>query len=401
MQIQALRSKTILATLLTGLLVSTGCGGYSGANSITGNGNTGSGGTGNGNAPSLNTYAYVGQQVGSAFLVSQFLVGSDGSFTALNPASVPIDAYDNSLTVDPSGNYLYLFTDGSQNELIPGTILQFVVGSDGTLAPNSVATVATGGGPGALVFTPNGSFAIESNGDNTISSYSLSSTGSLTLMNTVLAAANPGSVAIDSSGKFVYVLGAFSISEYTISSAGELNLVVTYPFEIIEPNGQPNPIALTISPKGFLYVTAYMSAYSGAGPGDIVEFSINEQNGGLSVIKSYSTTDSDPGPILFDPTGAYAYVSNGESPTISQFTVDAVTGVLKQNGPDVAGGFGTGAGAVDPSGKFLFTVQGQTSSSSPQVSLFTINADGTLTPSGAAGALGANSSPISIAIVQR
>lgn len=132
----------------------------------------------------------------------------------------------------------------------------------------------------------------------------------------------------------------------------------------------------------------------------MVEFSIDKTNGGLSVLSAFSTADSNPGPLIFDPTGKYAYVSNQDSFTISQFTVDAVTGALAQNGPDVAGGFGTGCGVVDPSGKFVFAAQGQTSTASPQVSLFTINADGTLTPNSAATALDANSFPTSIAIAQ-
>ena len=379
--------RTVLAISVFAVLESTGCGGYSVNNS---------------NAAPANTYAYVGEENSSnfAFSVAQFQVSSDGTFTALNPLSITNDAYDYSLTVDPSGKYL--FTDGSQNNLTPGAIRQFVIGSDGTLADNPVPTVGTGNLPGSLTFTPNGRFAIAPNGDNTVSSYALSPTGSLSLINTVLTGFGPNSAVIDSTGQFAYVTAGgfgntpeFTISEYTISASGALNLAVTYPIWL-------NPSAMVVSAKGFLYLTEYSPPSYGTAPGAIVEFSINEANGGLSVIKSYSTADSNPGPIIFDPTGAYAYVNNGDSLTISQFTVDASTGALTQNGADVTSGIGPTHGVVDPSGKFLFLVnQGQNNIFSPQVSRFAINPNGTLSPSGtAAASLGTNNFPFSIAIAR-
>ena len=392
MRIHSWWSKACLGTVLASLLACAGCSGYS----------TGSASNG---AQPANTYVYVGQQSRDwVFSISQFQVSSDETFTALNPPSVPIDPYDFSLTIDPSGKYL--FTVGAENDLTPGGILQFVIGGDGTLAPNSIASVAAGQGAGPLVFTPNGRYAIAPNSDNTVSSYALSSTGSLSLVNTVLAGYGPTSAVVDSTGKFVYVLAGtfnispYTISEYSISSSGALNLVVTYPVDVILPNGEPTPTALYISPKGFLYLTEYMSANSGEGSGAIVEFSIDEESGGLSIVNIYSTADSNPFPLVFNSTGTYAYVSNGASFTISQLAVDATTGVLTQNGSDVPGGFLRGA-VVDPSGKFLFTTEGQSSGSEPQISLYAINADGTLTPSGTAALLGDNSSAVSIAMAQR
>jgi len=376
-------SRGVVATAGIALLASAGCGGYS---------------VGKSDAVPANTYAYVSEG-GSTASIAQFQVASDGSFTALNPPSIAVDNL--SLTADPSGKYL--FADGSENDLTPGVILQFVIGSDGTLAANSVPSVGARNQPSALVFTPNGHFALTTNGDNTVSSYALSPTGSLSLVNTVLAGFGADSAVIDSSGQFAYVLAggtntpAFTITEYSISPSGVLNLVVTYPLDLIDQNGEPDPGAMVISPKGFLYLTEYTPPSDGTAPGAIVEFSINEANGGLSVLNTYSTTDTDPGPIIFDPTGAYAYVNNGESLTISQFTVDASTGALTQNGPDVPGSISTGAVA---SGTFLFATQGL-SSSPPQVSRFTINSDGTLTPNGAATSLGDNTYPFSLIIVQQ
>jgi DNA-binding beta-propeller fold protein YncE len=60
--------------------------------------------------------------------------------------------------------------------------------------------------------------------------------------------------------------------------------------------------------------------------------------------------DSYPNWIAFDPTGSYAYVSNLTDNSISQFTVNASTGALTMNAPDIATGVDPIQVAVDPSG---------------------------------------------------
>jgi 6-phosphogluconolactonase (cycloisomerase 2 family) len=395
MQTHGWRASAV-STIAAAAVVCAGCSGYS------------AGTSGAADPAATSTYAYVVEEnsISQGFSVAQYHISSDGTFTALNPGSVSINPYSFSLAADPSGKYL--FADGAENDLTPGTILQFVIGSDGTLAPNSVPSVGTGNLPGTLVFTPNGYFAIAPNGDNTVSSYALSSTGSLSLINTVLAGFNPGPAVIDSTGQFAYVLAggggnspAFTITEYTISSGGALNLVTTYPVDIIVGSGSADPGAMVVSPKGFLYLSEYTPSTNGSAPGAIVEFSINETNGGLSVLNTYSTADSSPGPVIFDPTGAYAYVNNADSLTISQYTVDASTGALTGNGPDVAGGIGPTHGIADPSGEFFYLVnQGGSNSTTPAISRFAINPDGTLAPDGMATTFVSGTYPTVIAIAQ-
>jgi 6-phosphogluconolactonase (cycloisomerase 2 family) len=297
--------------------------------------------------------------------------------------------YSNSLSADPSGKYL--FSSGSENSLAPGEILQFVVGSDGTLAGNATSSVGTGELPGAVAFTPSGRFAVAvNNGDNTVSSYAMNSAGSLSLINTVPTGPNPTLAIVDGTGQFAYVaaLGQgnsqlATISEYTIASSGVLTLIVTFDEELI-------PTAMTRSPGGFLYLTEATPTEWGGIPGAIVEFSVNEVNGGLSIVNTYNTVDLAPGPVVFTPSGNYAYVTNGYSGTISQFAVDASTGALAQNGADITGGFSPTHYFVDPSGKFLYLIQNP-------ISKYEINEDGTLAPGGVAASLGAGNAPFAIA----
>jgi 6-phosphogluconolactonase (cycloisomerase 2 family) len=361
------------------LIASTGCGGYS---------------VGRSDPAALNTYAYVGLENGpnQAFSIAQFQVSTDGTFTALNPASVPVDLYFNSLSADPSGKYL--FSAGTENSLAPGEILQFVVGTDGTLAGNASPSVVTGELPGPIALTPNGHFAVAVNsGDNTVSSYAMNSAGSLSLVNTVPTGPGPILAIVDATGQFAYVaaLGQgnsqqATISEYTIASSGALTLIVTFDEDLI-------PTAMTLSPHGFLYLTEATPTEEGGIPGAIVEFSVNVVNGGLSIVNTYSTVDLAPGPVVFTPSGNYAYVANGYSGTISQFAVTASTGALTQNGADVTGGSSPTHYIVDPSGKFLYSGQNP-------ISKYEINDDGTLAPSGIAASLGTGNDPFWIAIIQ-
>ncbi len=378
------RAQTALSIAGLAMLASSACGGYS---------------AGNGNAPPANNFAYVAEanSLTGAFSVAQFQVSSDGTFTALNPPSLLIDPPDSSVTVDPSGKYL--FADSPENSQTPGAIRQFVIGNDGTLTANAVPSINTISLPGALTFTPDGKFAIVPNSDNTVSSYALGPTGSLSLVNTVLAGFEPSSAVIDLTGRFAYVAAGvegnsseFTISEYAISASGALNLVVAYPLSF-------NPVDMVVSPRGFLYLTEYPPF--GTMPGNIIEFSIDSANGGLSLIQNLTAADSEPRSIMFNPAGSYAYVINNDSVTISQYAVDTSSGVLAQNGPDVISSMGPMPGVVDPSGQFLFLPsQGQDNTSSPQIFEFIINADGTLTSNGAAAMLGDNTFPSVIAIAQ-
>lgn len=80
-----------------------------------------------------------------------------------------------------------------------------------------------------------------------------------------------------------------------------------------------------------------------------------------------------PGWIAFDLSG-HAFVGNPQE--ISQFTVDASTGALTGNGTTTTPNLSS-YGAVDPSGRFLYTADIYYT-----VSQYTIDSAGTLTPNG-------------------
>src|ERR1700732_1483448 len=184
------------------------------------------------------TYLYVAQvfvppvsavRIGS---VAQFRVETDGTLTALDPSTtiqsvIPFFA----AAVAPSKQHLFILN---------GAISEFGIDSDGSLTPNEAPAV-TGS---SVAFTPNGAVAIIANPtDATLSSYTLSSSGVLTPVNSVPTGGFPQYVVVDGRGKFAYVTSwkDHTVSEYTISASG-----ILAPHGSI-PTGGHNPPALVVS----------------------------------------------------------------------------------------------------------------------------------------------------------
>jgi uncharacterized repeat protein (TIGR02543 family) len=93
-------------------------------------------------------YAYVANAAGATPAIFQYTIGTDGTLTAMSPASVNATSAATCLQVDATGSYLYMTsgTSGSGN-----TVSQFKIGTNGVLTAMSPATALTGSGPNAIV----------------------------------------------------------------------------------------------------------------------------------------------------------------------------------------------------------------------------------------------------------
>jgi 6-phosphogluconolactonase (cycloisomerase 2 family) len=351
-------------------------------------------------APAPTTYAYAavaGFNYSATGAMTQFKVASNGRLLPLSPEALTSSRAFTTLASDPSGKYLYAAVDDGINV---GEIRQFVVGSDGTITPNSVPEVSADVFPVAMTFTSNGRLAIVTNGLS-LSSYNVGTTGSLTLINTLPTGGNSNlSMAVDPSGRFLYVADATynsTISQYAISPSGTL----TFTSAIAAGHTSPAPIA--ISPRGFLYS-------ADGETGTVTEYSINASDGSLAKVNSIPSGSGGPSgannaswpcSIAFSPTGANVYVSNCLDSTVSQFAVEPSTGNLTKSGPDVAlsSPFNSGLEArniaVDPSGRFLFGA-----CDNGAVVGFTIDRSGVLTQNGSLS-LANYGGPVGIVFAQR
>jgi 6-phosphogluconolactonase len=121
--------------------------------------------------------------------------------TAMTPATVAAGTFSFSVTVDPSGRYVYVANSGSDPTMpvVAGTISQYsVTVGTGALAPIGTGSVAAGLGVSSVTVDPTGAYAYATNrGESSLSQYTIGVNGALTPMTTptVAAGLHPTSIA--------------------------------------------------------------------------------------------------------------------------------------------------------------------------------------------------------------
>ena len=246
---------------------------------------------------------------------------------------------------------------------------------------------------------------------DTLQSYSVdATTGALTAVQTINYPANTNqySLAIDPSGKFLYVMQNGSLLAYSINSStgnltqssstsgqqfgAEQSFVIAppgsfayqvntqrgyynvYVYSVSPTDGSVTVVQSTLEPLGF-GATFYtdpkgLALYQLTNPGGegdcpmVAISQINSANGMLTSEGQFSA-DCIPASMSFNPTDTFAYVSSAPSGApspdgIYAATVDATTGNLTEvSGSPFASGSGARFGGVEPSqGEFLMEVQG-------------------------------------------
>lgn len=270
------------------------------------------------------------------------------------------------IAVDPLVKYAYVANSGSNNLSI------FSISDPSGVLISAALPVPTGSLPKSVVVDPQGRYVYVANsGSDTISAFTRSTvTGLLTAIPgspfALPSSADiaPWSVAVDPSGKFVYVAnrGATSspstISMFTIDTASTGSLVAgaLTPVGSIAAGARPNLI--TVSPSGR---QVYVSNETGD---SVMVYDIaNTLTGGLAYKGFVSTPGSTPTGIAIDPNNKFAYISNRSDNTIGAYSIaqgggsqgllTAISGggtiVTTPSNP------GPTAVATDPSGKFVYS----------------------------------------------
>ncbi len=132
-----------------------------------------------------------------------------------------------------------------------------------------------------------------------------------------------------------------------------------------------------VSVAKFVYVAN--SSDGANGTGDVSAFTVNANTGALTAVAGGPVAaDLNPSAIAVDPSGQFAYVSNGNSADVSIFIVDPVAGALTLKGNAYTPGTSEEAIAVAPSDQFLFVAG--FGNPAGAVDTFTLNPDsGSLT----------------------
>ncbi len=329
-------------------------------------------------------FAYVvnfSAYTNSVGTISQFVIAPDGSLTPLNPASLPIGFNPYSLTIDISGRYLY-----AANFISPGnsagTVSQFFINSNGSLSPLMPATTSTGNGPNDIAVNPNGGFAYVANygngGPGGISQYTLGATGSLALVTAapVPTGAGPASIAVTPTGDFAYVanFNSATVSQYSVTNG----LLTPLSTSVIASGVDPNWIV--VNPTAPFVYTVNSSDNT------ISQYRIGP--GGSLALLSPATvaTGKTPRSITVDAKGMNAYATNRGDATVSHYRINSSSsnfpsGTLTlvdlansqpQGGPSSL--------AIDPTGRFAYVTNRDSTIIPGPISQFAVDANGSLTP---------------------
>lgn len=238
----------------------------------------------------------------SALAISSGLAACGGPGTSVS-VSIPAT----------SSGFLYVAsaaTDGGS-----GAVLQYSLGSMGSLTAQSIPSVPAGTDPVGIAADPSGRYVYVVNaGDRTISQYAVGAGGSLTPLSpatvSLPASTSQGgdfSATVDPSGHYLYVVvsppgetlvasPAF-IAQYSIGSGGLLTPL------------SPAAITLSTLAVGALVVDSIgRHAYLGGGAsGVVLQFAIGS-DGTLSPLPLAGVAADDPTGVVLAPRTAVAYV---------------------------------------------------------------------------------------------
>jgi 6-phosphogluconolactonase (cycloisomerase 2 family) len=333
----------------------------------------------------LPQYAYVVNNGDNT--ISQYAIGTSGTLSPLSIAAVATGNSPQSVTVDPSRKYVYV------TNLADNTISQYVIQSDGTLAPNTPATVATGNGPWALAVNPSGAWAyVIDSADDTITQFSINSSGALeaTTVAPVATGTEPWNITLSPNGRYAYVSnhgntapGGMTVSQFSVDTNTGVIVPLNPP---TLATAFPYPGGITVDPTSSY---AYLSNIDGD---TASEYGIAADGSLSSLAPASVATGTEPVFLAFDPTGKYAYEANytvdlSSAPgTVSQYAV-GIGGQLTPLAPaTVLAGTGPGWIDFDPFGKYAYVVNLGDGTLPGTVSEYAIGTGGALTLIGTATA---------------
>lgn len=251
-------------------------------------------------------YAYVAN--GSDANILQFSVGSDGSLTPLSPAAVSAGTstshYVTQVVLDGSGHAWATNWD-------EGRIYQYTVAANGALVPHSTPWVWGPSRPSALAYEGNCHCVIvsETRLDGDLQVFDVAADGGLNFKMTYGASGSGSGLLVLGSRGWVYAAGQNQIAQWNLSRAGALSGYAVTPTDwaralASDPNGQ---VVWAVS-QGRSSIRPYQVGAGGA------------LTAGTEV-----TSGSLSRPTAIASNGRHVYVTNSASNTVSQYAVNSTT----------------------------------------------------------------------------
>jgi DNA-binding beta-propeller fold protein YncE len=192
----------------------------------------------------------------------------------------------------------------------------------------------------------------------------------------------------------IVAAGTATVTVFNPAPGGGVSNSLTF---TVAPGGV-GPVSVAIAPDstGKFGKFAYVA---NARTNNISMYAIDPTTGALTS-KGTIAAGASPSSVAVDPSGKFAYVTNSaplsQAGSVSMYTINAATGVLTSTGTAATGTLPESV-AVDPSGKFVYVADtvGCVRPGLGDVSMYTINADGTLTLK---GIIGPGPCPSSVAV---
>ena len=138
----------------------------------------------------------------------------------------------------------------------------------------------------------------------------------------------PRHVAFSADGKFMYVLGEMDATVTVFANNQNEKYVPVQKIASLPADfsGENTAAEIAVHPNGkFLYI-------SNRGQDAIVEFSVDQATGKLTLIGNVSTFGKAPRHFAIDPTGKHLLVANQDTGNIVEYSINETTGKLERIG---------------------------------------------------------------------
>lgn len=251
--------------------------------------------------------------------------------TAAASTPVPTGVNPSAIAFDGSGTFVFVANKGSNSisvftiDQVGGTLTEVKQPTTNPPLPDCLPNqivpcpLATAAAPSSLAVA--GSILLVANsGAGLVSAYPFNSSGALdsTKLVTTAIGGSPSAMAMDSSGKFLFITDpvASTVAAFSIGSSGQLSAV-----------GAPlaagtTPVSVRVHPSGnFLYT-------ANQGSDNVSAFSFDSSGALTALSGSPFAAATGPSYVATDTSGSFLFVANRDSNNISVFSIDS-GGALK------------------------------------------------------------------------
>ena len=345
------RNASIASALLAAIVLieTTGCSGFfipvCQANNDCGGGN----GT-------YSSYAYVANATTGT--LAGFPVPT-ATFTTLTGTTYTLGTTPTALAATPNGAFLYVAT-------LAGSIFLYTIGTNGALTlGNSGTPVVQALYPTWMTIDPSGNwlFVVSKSSSQLLIFQINTSTGTITQTSQgtiALSSGNPTQVYVTPDNQYVYIgLGPGGTDGFTFNSSTG---VVSGKIHLVPLNGASDNTFAADNNSAYLFVGE-------AGTG-IRSLAIGTGGGLTEVTGSPFASQLGPQSIVVDPTNAYVYVANRTANLITGYTLGSDGTLSPLSTSPFSTGSAPNAMSLDSTGKYLFVVN---SGGSPDMQVFSFD----------------------------